>query len=84
MKKKSLRGRVISNKMDKTLVVEVTERGAHPRYKKIVKRRSKYYVHDPRNSYQVGEFVEFFSTRPLSKLKQYCVCSRGGDDSRGE
>ena len=60
---------VISDKMDKTLVVEHVARVPHPRFNKIVKRSKKYYVHDEENQGQIGDRVRIVETRPLSKLK---------------
>ncbi|MES2924972.1 MAG: 30S ribosomal protein S17 [Verrucomicrobiota bacterium] len=62
-------GVVISNKMDKTLVVEHVARVPHPKFNKIVKRSKKYYVHDENNQGQIGDRVRIVETRPLSKLK---------------
>lgn len=62
-------GVVISNKMDKTLVVEHVARVPHPKFNKIVKRSKKYYVHDEENQGQIGDRVRIVETRPLSKLK---------------
>ena len=62
-------GVVISNKMDKTLVVEHVARVPHPKFNKIVKRSKKYYVHDETNQAQIGDRVRIVETRPLSKLK---------------
>ena len=62
-------GVVISNKMDKTLVVEHVARVPHPKFNKIVKRSKKYYVHDESNQGQIGDRVRIVETRPLSKLK---------------
>ena len=62
-------GVVISNKMDKTLVVEHVARVPHPKFNKIVKRSKKYYVHDETNQGQIGDRVRIVETRPLSKLK---------------
>jgi small subunit ribosomal protein S17 len=62
-------GVVISNKMDKTLVVEHVARVPHPKFNKIVKRSKKYYVHDEEGQGQIGDRVRIVETRPLSKLK---------------
>ena len=62
-------GVVISNKMDKTLVVEHVARVPHPKFNKIVKRSKKYYVHDEINQAHIGDRVRIVETRPLSKLK---------------
>ena len=64
-------GVVISNKMDKTLVVEHVARVPHPKFNKIVKRSKKYYVHDEENQGQIGDRVRIVESRPLSKLKRW-------------
>lgn len=64
-------GVVISNKMDKTLVVEHVARVPHPRFNKIVKRSKKYYVHDEKGLAQIGDRVRIVETKPLSKLKRW-------------
>jgi small subunit ribosomal protein S17 len=64
-------GVVISNKMDKTLVVEHVARVPHPRFNKIVKRSKKYYVHDEKGVAQIGDRVRIVETKPLSKLKRW-------------
>jgi len=62
-------GMVISNKMEKTIVVEHIARVPHPKFNKIVKRSKKYYVHDETSQAQIGDRVRIVETRPLSKLK---------------
>ena len=69
--RKVLTATVVSNKMDKTLVVKVTRSAAHPLYRKVVKFTSKYYVDDAKNEGQVGDLIEIMETRPLSKLKRW-------------
>ena len=64
-------GLVASSAMDKTLVVEVTERVRHPRYRKTVQRTKRLYVHDEGNTAGVGDRVLVAETRPLSKLKRW-------------
>ena len=66
-------GVVVSNKMDKTLVVEHIARVPHPRFNKIVKRSKRYYVHDEENQGQIGDRVRIVETRPLSKLKRWSL-----------
>ncbi len=66
-------GVVVSDKMDKTVVVEVKRLLAHPLYKKIVRRRKKFKVHDPNNSCQVGDKVLIEESRPLSRDKRWRV-----------
>ncbi|WP_158749675.1 30S ribosomal protein S17 [Acidobacterium sp. S8] len=64
-------GQVVSTKMQKTIVVEVEMRKAHPKYKRIVKSSKKFYAHDEQNSARVGDVVRIRETRPLSKLKRW-------------
>lgn len=66
-------GLVVSDKMDKTLVVEHIARVPHPRFNKIVKRTKKYYVHDETGEAKVGDRVRIVETRPLSKLKRWSL-----------
>lgn len=66
-------GVVSSNKMDKTVVVEVRDRVKHPLYKKIVNRTVKYKAHDENNECNVGDKVLLMETRPLSKDKRWRV-----------
>ena len=66
-------GVVISNKMDKTLVVEHVARVPHPKFNKIVKRSKKYYVHDETSQAQIGDRVRIVETKPLSKLKRWTL-----------
>ena len=64
-------GQVVSTKMQKTIVVEVEMRKAHPKYQRIVKSSKKFYAHDEQNSARVGDLVRIRETRPLSKLKRW-------------
>jgi small subunit ribosomal protein S17 len=64
-------GQVVSTKMQKTIVVEVEMRKAHPKYKRIVRTSKKFYAHDEQNSARVGDVVRIRETRPLSKLKRW-------------
>ena len=70
-KRKVREGRVISNRMDKTIVVAVERLFRHPRYEKIIRRTSKLYAHDDKNECQIGDKVKVMETRPLSKLKRW-------------
>jgi small subunit ribosomal protein S17 len=66
-------GNVVSTKMQKTIVVEVEMRKAHPKYKRIVKSSKKFYAHDEQNSARIGDVVRIRETRPLSKLKRWSL-----------
>ena len=64
-------GKVVSDKMDKTMVVAVEDSVKHPLYKKIVKRTKKLKAHDEKNECKIGDRVEIMETRPLSKDKRW-------------
>jgi small subunit ribosomal protein S17 len=66
-------GQVVSTKMQKTIVVEVEMRKAHPKYKRIIKSSKKFYAHDEQNSARLGDVVRIRETRPLSKLKRWSL-----------
>jgi len=66
-------GIVSSNKMDRTVVIEVVERVRHPKYNKFVMRTKKLYAHDEANDANVGDRVRVVETRPLSKMKRWRV-----------
>jgi len=72
-KRKTMLGFVVSNKMDKTVVVAVETRKVHPLYKKAVKRTKKYKAHDENNACGIGNKVKIVETRPLSKEKKWRV-----------
>jgi len=69
--KKTMTGVVVSSKMDKTVVVKVERRFAHPVFKKVVKTTKKYKVHDENNECVEGDFIRIQETRPLSKEKRW-------------
>ena len=64
-------GMVVSNKMDKTIVVAIEDNVKHPVYGKIIKRTLKVHAHDANNECSIGERVEIMETRPLSKTKRW-------------
>lgn len=66
-------GLVVSDKMDKTVVVAVENRAAHPKYGKIVVRTKRYKVHDEENKCKLGDRVRIQETRPLSRTKRWAV-----------
>lgn len=68
-----LRGKVVSNKMDKTVTVEVTRTVKDTRVRKYVRRRKTYKAHDEDNKYNVGDVVSIEESRPLSRLKRWIV-----------
>ena len=83
-KPRTVIGEVVSDKMDKTIVVLVARLVKHPQYGKYVKRYTRYFAHDERGEAKVGDKVELFPSRPLSKLKRWrlkAVLSRKGGAS---
>ena len=64
-------GKVVSRAGNKTIVVEVTRRAAHPLYERFVHQRKKFYAHDEKNECQVGDWVRIASCRPLSRQKRW-------------
>lgn len=72
-KRKLKKGRVISNKMNKTVIVEVERLMRHPRYDKVIQRRHKLYAHHEGNPLEIGSEVTVMETRPISKLKRWRV-----------
>jgi len=66
-------GKVVSDKMDKTIVVAIADNVKHPLYKKIIKRTVKLKAHDEKNECRIGDRVEVMETRPLSKDKRWRV-----------
>ena len=73
MPKRTLHGVVVSDKQDKTIIVRVERRYTHPMLKKTVRRSKKYYAHDEKNEFAVGDLVWIEERRPLSKLKRWEV-----------
>lgn len=71
--KRTLVGRVVSDKMEKTVTVLIERRVKHPIYDKIIVRSSKYHVHNNDNTAKVGDLVEIQECRPLSKTKAWAV-----------
>jgi small subunit ribosomal protein S17 len=71
--KRQVNGVIVSNKMDKTVVVQVERLVRHPLYKKFIRRRNKFMAHDQDNACQIGDLVEITESRPLSKSKRWRV-----------
>lgn len=74
--RKVKKGIVVSNKMEKTVVVKVERTMPHPKYGKIVTRSKKYYAHNESTPLQIGDEVQIMETRPLSKLKRWRVVGK--------
>lgn len=68
-------GRVVSDKMDKTVVVTVDYLKAHPLYRKIIRKTNRFHAHDEHNECRIGDTVRIVETRPLSKTKRWRVVS---------
>ncbi len=66
-------GQVVSTKMAKTIVVEVSRRVPHPLYKRIISKRKRFYAHDEQGQAQMGDVVRIIESRPLSKLKRWTL-----------
>ncbi|GAB5046898.1 30S ribosomal protein S17 [Thermodesulfovibrio sp. TK110] len=73
MPKKILKGTVVSDKMDKTVVVSVERIFQHPLYKKTIKTKKKYKAHDEENKCKLGDMVEIIESRPISKTKRWRI-----------
>ena len=76
MPKRVLTGLIVSDKGDKTVVVNVERKVKHPLYGKIIRRSKKYHAHDEANEFKAGETVRIEETAPLSKLKNWRVIDR--------
>lgn len=70
---RSKKGTVVSDKMDKTIVVEVHTYKMHPKYKKRYRISKKFHAHDAEKKFKIGDEVTIYETRPLSKLKRWTV-----------
>ena len=70
-RRKEIMGLVVSNRMQKTIVVQVVRQKSHAFYGRVVSKAKKFYAHDEKNVAQVGDFVRLEETRPLSKLKRW-------------
>ncbi len=70
-RRKEVVGEVVSNRMHKTIVVEVTRKKSHPFYFRVVSKDKKFYAHDEKNEAHIGDVVRLEESRPLSKLKRW-------------
>jgi small subunit ribosomal protein S17 len=73
MPKRVLQGVVVSDKSEKTVVVRVDRRVAHPIYKKTIRRSKKYAAHDEKSQFKIGDVVQIIESRPISKTKRWQV-----------
>ncbi len=72
-KRKILTGKVVSDKNNKTIIVNIQRRFPHPFFKKIIKKTNKLHVHDEKNKYKIGDIVKISQCKPTSKKKRYEV-----------
>ena len=76
MSKKTLKGQVIKDKNDKTIVVLVKRKYSHPFFGKVITSSKKYHAHDEKNKFKVGDDVKIIESRPYSKLKKWEVLTK--------
>ena len=73
MPKRILKGKVVKNKCEKTIIVDVESTYMHKKYKKILKKNKKYAVHDENNVTKIGDRVQIIESRPISKTKKFVL-----------
>ena len=78
MPRRVMRGTVVGDKADKTVVVRVDRRVMHPLYKKVVRRSKRYTAHDDANTHRVGDIVQIRECAPISKRKRWIVLGDAG------
>jgi len=76
MSKKTLKGEVIKDKNDKTIVVIVKRKYSHPFFKKVITSSKKYHAHDEKNKFKVGDIVSIIESKPYSKKKKWEVVNK--------
>ena len=76
MTKRILTGHVVSDKSNKTIVVEVKRKFRHPFFGKVISRSKKYHAHDEKNKFKEGDFVQIIESKPISKLKTWQVVEK--------
>ena len=76
MTKKILKGKIVSDKNNKTVVVEVVRKFRHPFYGKVIKRSKKYHAHDEKNKFKLGQKVSIIECKPISKKKTWQVMDK--------
>ena len=76
MTKKILKGKVIKDKNDKTIVVLVKRKYSHPLFKKVITSSKKYHAHDAENKFKIGDNVEIIESRPFSKKKKWEILNK--------
>ena len=80
MTKRILTGHVVSDKSNKTIVVEVKRKFRHPFFGKVISRSKKYHAHDEKNKFKKGDIVKIIESKPISKLKTWIVISNKGSN----
>lgn len=70
-----MKGKIVKDRGDKTVVVEVERRVQHPLYKKFIRKRKRFHAHDEKNEHKVGDIVNIQECRPISKLKSWRIVS---------
>lgn len=70
---RTIMGKVVSDRMDKTIAISTTRTIPHPKYKKYIKRHTKYFVHDPENKAKLGDIAIARASRPISKKKHWSL-----------
>ena len=76
MSKKILRGRIINDKSNKTVIVLVKRKYSHPFFGKVITSSKKYHVHDKNNKFKIGDIVKIIESKPLSKKKKWEVINK--------
>ena len=76
MSKKTLKGKVIKDKNDKTVVVLVKRRFSHPFFEKVITSSKKYHAHDENNKFKIGDNVQIIESKPFSKMKRWEVINK--------
>ena len=76
MSKKILKGRIINDKSNKTVIVSVKRKYSHPFYGKVITSSKKYHAHDEKNKFKIGDIVQIIESKPLSKKKKWEVINK--------
>ena len=76
MSKKILKGKVINDKNDKTVIVMIKRKYSHPFFSKVITSSKKYHVHDEKNKFKIGDDVKIIESKPFSKMKKWKVMNK--------
>ena len=82
MSKKILKGKVVRDKNDKTIVVLVKRKYMHPFFSKVITSSKKYHAHDENNTYKIGDNVNIRESRPISKFKSWVVVNNSSEENK--